>query len=566
MVNMLEIYISLINNLGLGIILALILSKTKFFKNLILNHKIGVLEKILLCCIFGGLGIIATYTGVPVNGALANFRAIGVVVGGMLGGFWVGLGAGVIAGIHRWAIDIGGFTAVACGIATILEGMIGGIASQYLKNSQHKWARAFLVTVVSQIVQMLTILIVAKPFDEALALVELIALPMITINAIGSALFMLIIEGIFAEQQKIGAHKAHLALQIANQTLPIMRTGFNETTMEKVAKIILNKTGVTAVAFTDKVKILAHVGVGADHHKPNNKILTDITKKVLKNQKYGVARNHSEVGCQYEGCCLNSAVIVPLFVRKEIIGTMKLYSENVNGIDHVDIELAQGLAHLFSTQIELSIIDEQARLLEKAELKALQAQINPHFLFNAINTIVSLCRTKPDEARRLLIHLGDFFRKNLNTMKEFVSLHDEIEHIKSYVAIEQARFGDKLKVEYDIGNVKCKIPPLTLQPLVENAIKHGLLNKTNGGNVKVRAYYYKDEIRILIEDNGIGMKETNNLLSDREHSNKGIALININNRLKNVFGDDYGLEIKSKLGYGTSVCVRIPSIQRREIA
>ncbi|MBZ4646391.1 MAG: two-component system, LytTR family, sensor histidine kinase LytS [Petroclostridium sp.] len=567
MKNMFQIYMSLINNLGLGIILALVLSKTKFFKSLILNRRIGAVEKIALCCIFGSLGIMATYTGVPVKGALANFRAIGVVVGGMLGGFWVGLGAGLLAGIHRWAIDIGGFTAVACAIATVLEGAIGGIAARYVKNSSYKWLKAFMVTVLSQMVQMAIILVVAKPFEQALDLVKLIALPMITINSIGSALFMLIIEGIFAEQQRIGASKAHLALRIANKTLPIMRNGFNEVTLEKVAKIILSMTGVAAVAFTDKSKILVHLGAGADHHKPNNNILTDATRKALQTRKYQVASNHSEVGCRHDGCRLNSAVIVPLFVRKEIIGTMKLYSEETNGIDEVDIELAQGLAHLFSTQMELSIIDEQARLLEKAELKALQAQINPHFLFNAINTIVSFCRTKPDEARSLLIHLGDFFRKNLNTIKDFVSLNDEIEHIKSYVAIEKARFGDKLKVEYDIGNIKCKIPPLTLQPLVENAIKHGLLGKAGGGIVKVSAFYHKDEIRILVEDNGIGIEEgkCKNLLKPEE-SNKGIALLNINSRLKNAFGNAYGLEIKSKPGYGTTVCVRVPAVKRSEVA
>ncbi|WHH60264.1 sensor histidine kinase [Petroclostridium sp. X23] len=565
---MLQIYMSLFNNLGLGIILALVLSKTKFFKSMILNRRIGVMEKIALCCIFGSLGIIATYTGVPVKGALANFRAIGVVVGGILGGPWVGLGAGLVAGLHRWAIDIGGFTAAACAVATMLEGFIGGIASKYIMNSSQKWAKAFLVTVISQIVQMLTILLIAKPFVQALELVKIISLPMITINSIGSALFMLIIEGIFVEQQRIGANKAHLALRIANKTLPIMRTGFNETALEKVAKIILSTTDVAAVAFTDKTQILVHLGVGADHHQPKNKILTSITKKVIENQRYQVAFNHDQIGCDHDDCKLKSAVIVPLFVRKEVIGTMKLYSEHVNGIDHVDIELAQGLAHLFSTQIELSLIDEQARLLEKAELRALQAQINPHFLFNAINTIVSFCRTKPDQARILLIHLGDFFRKNLNTMKDYVSLNDEIEHIKSYIAIEEARFGDKLKIEYDIKDVKCKIPPLTLQPLVENAVKHGLLTKPGGGRVKISAsYYHKDEVRIWVEDDGIGIHEEKckNLLKC-EGQNHGVALINIHHRLKNAYGSNYGLEIKSKLGHGTTVCVRIPAIQRSEVA
>lgn len=563
--NMLQIYWNLINNLGVGIILALILSKTKFFKGLLLNHHIHLMEKILLSCIFGTLGVLATYTGIPVNGALANFRAIGVVVGGMLGGFWVGLGAGLIAGVHRWAIDIGGFTALACGIATILEGIIGGLASRYIKRNSYMWYKAFLITLLSQTVQMIIIVIVAKPFEQAWELVQIIALPMMTINSIGSALFMLMIEGIFIEQQRIGANHAQLALNIANRTLPILRKGFNSNTLEKVANIILSMTRVAAVAFTDKQHILAHVGTGADHHIAGSDILTKLTKKALETRKLQIASNREDIGCNSSQCSLNAAIIVPLTARNEVIGTMKLYSEEINGIDYVYIQLAQGLAHLFSTQIELSILDEQARLLEKAELTALQAQINPHFLFNAITTISSYCRTKPEQARSLLINLGDYFRKNINNIKDFVSLNDEIEHIKSYVAIESARFGERLKIEYDVAGIKCKIPPLTLQPLVENAIKHGLLAKPEGGTVKVSAFYYKNEVRIVVEDNGVGIPvdQCRNLLNP-DKAKKGIALININNRLKNAYGEAYGVEIKSKPGQGTKVCLRIPAVAMRE--
>lgn len=558
--NIIQIYLSLINNLGFGIILALVLSKAKFFKSLIINKKIKIKEKIILSLIFGGLGIIATYTGVPVKGALANFRAIGVVVGGILGGFWVGLGAGIIAGVHRWAIDIGGFTAAACGIATILEGIIGGIASKYVKKNTDIWYKVFWVTVLSQIVQMITILIVAKPFNEAVELVKIIALPMITINSLGSGLFMLVIEGIFKEKQKIGGNYAQLALEIANRTLPIMRTGFNKKNLEKVANIILKMTDVEAVAFTDKNKILAHCGSGSDHHTPDLPILTNLTKKAIKTKIYKVAISHKEIGCNNKDCPLNSAVIVPLKARDDVIGTMKLYSVENNGIDSAVIRLAQGLASLFSSQIELGIIDEQVRLLEKAELRALQAQINPHFLFNAITTISSYCRTKPEQARKLLSNLGDFFRKNLNTMKDFITIKEEIEHIKSYVAIEKARFGDKLKIEYNIKDINCKIPPLTLQPLVENAIKHGLLPKSEGGIIKIYTSRIKDDVKISIEDNGIGIeqKRLKDIL-DPEKCDQSIALININKRLKNVYGDACGMDIKSKPGHGTKISIRIPT-------
>lgn len=554
-----EIYSSLINNLGISIIIALVLSKTNFFKSLIINTKISVKDKIILSCIFGAVGIIATYTGIPIKGALANFRAIGAVIGGILGGFWVGLGAGLIAGTHRWLIDIGGFTAFACGVATVLEGIIGGWASKYIKGSSRMWSKALCVTAFSQTVQMITILIIAKPFDQVLELVRIIALPMITISSIGAALFILIIEEIFIEQQRIGGNYAQLALDIANKTLPIMRQGFNSNNLHKVANIILDRTEVAAVAFTDKTQILAHVGSGSDHHIPGNNILTGLTKKAIETRKIQIASSHEQIGCGDNKCPLNSAVIVPLSVRNEIIGTMKLYSEERNVIYKAVVRLAQGLASIFSSQIEISILDEQSRLLRKAEMKALQAQINPHFLFNSITTISSYCRTKPEQARNLLINLGEFFRKNLNAMNDYVCLKDEIEHIKSYVSIEKARFGDKLNVKYNIGNINCNIPPLTLQPLVENAIKHGLLQKNSGGVVKINVTKGKNHIKILVEDNGIGMdvSKCKDILNN-DTSNNGIALINIDKRLRNAYGDDYGLEIKSKPGSGTKVFIKIP--------
>ncbi len=236
------------------------------------------------------------------------------------------------------------------------------------------------------------------------------------------------------------------------------------------------------------------------------------------------------------------------------------------------MELALGLALLFSTQIELSKLDYQSELLAKAELKALQAQINPHFLFNAINTIVSLIRTQPDNARRLLIHLGNYFRKNLQQNTEEVNIHKEIEHINSYVEIEKARFGDNLKIIYDISeDVDCLLPPLLLQPIVENAIKHGVLEKIEGGTVEILAIDNDNETKIMVKDDGVGMsKELIESLLLGKIESDSIGLINVNNRLKNKYGEKYGLDIESEKDKGTTVTIRIPKKtkrgQRRNVA
>ena len=205
------------------------------------------------------------------------------------------------------------------------------------------------------------------------------------------------------------------------------------------------------------------------------------------------------------------------------------------------------------------MIEEQAKLLDRAELKALQAQINPHFLFNAINTIVSLVRTDPEAARTLLQNLGLFFRNSFQVEKTEVSIHQEVEHIRAYLEIEKARFGKKLKVEFKIpSSLDFYLPPFLLQPLVENAVKHGIMVKRDGGEILVEAREDKKKIILTVEDNGVGMSadQLKTLLDN--NNNESIALTNINKRLITKYGDKYGLAIDSKRGKGTKVTIHIP--------
>jgi two-component system sensor histidine kinase LytS len=225
-----------------------------------------------------------------------------------------------------------------------------------------------------------------------------------------------------------------------------------------------------------------------------------------------------------------------------------------------------GLAHLFSTQIELEDIEQQARLLDRAEIRALQAQINPHFLFNALNTIVSFCRTDSEKARELLIHLGNFHRSSLKRGESgLISLEEELDNVRAYLMIEKARFGHRIQVSYRLnhGEGKWHIPQFTLQPLVENAVKHGLAMSDRNGLITIETAELDGDLQIMIEDNGAGMPdaERTNILSDRGESQTGagIALSNINQRLQLLYGPEYGrMRIESKEGSGTKIYLRIP--------
>lgn len=559
---------NLANRVGVIILLAFLMSKVPLFKRLIAKEKINFKDKIILSLIFGIYGIIGTYTGIPIEGALVNARVVGVFVGGLLGGPFVGIVSGIIAGGHRYLIDIGGFTAFACAVSTITEGAMAGNLKKDMDRSKNKIVFALFTGMLAEIIQMAIILILAKPFDQALNLVSIIGIPMIMANGVGIALFISITDSIYREQESAAAYQAQLALRIAAKSLQYFRKGFNKTTAYETAKIIKEMTHVKAVAFTDREEVLAHVGTGEDHHVAGNPIMTNLTKSILRMGQTIIANNKDEIGCTEESCKLRSAIIVPLLVENEIIGTLKLYKEEENSITQVEKELAVGLAHLFSTQIELSKIDYQSELLAKSELKALQAQINPHFLFNAINTIVSLIRTQPNNARKLLINLGDYFRNSLYEASEEVDLHKEIENINSYLEIENARFGDKLKVIYEIPkDVECKLPPLLLQPIVENAVKHGVLKKIEGGSIEIKAIDSKSKTILTVEDNGVGMNEETLLcLFEKKEGLNCIGLSNVNDRLINKYGKEYGLQIESELNKGTKVTMIIPKRERRIVS
>jgi two-component system sensor histidine kinase LytS len=551
----LEVIHNLANKLGILIMLVFFLSRMGVFKKLILKKDISLYERILLSLIFGGMGIMGTYYGIPVMGSIANSRIIAVMVGGILGGPVVGLGAGIIAGFHRWVIDIGGFTALACGISTVIQGAIGGYLNRKVGNKMINIWYPLTAVVIAEIIEMILILAVATPFSKAVEVVKIIVLPMTAINSMGMVVSILIINNIYSEQEKTAAMNAQLALNIANRTLTYLRKGLNSISAMRTTRIIHEMAGIDGVSITDRKTVLSYSGNILTSLHTDNTVEDPTVINAMMTGKHAVINMVGPDGND------QTAIVVPLKERHIVIGSLILFKSGKNSIGWVEAELALGLAQLFSTQLELSKIDEQARLLSKAEFKALQAQINPHFLFNALNTIVSYCRISPEIARKLLIDLGDIFRSNLSHCGEDIDLYTEIKNIKSYLNIEKARFGSRLNVVFEIEEgLSCIIPPLLLQPLVENAIKHGLSPKEEGGTIVIGARECPQGTYIFVKDNGVGF-DPNILAMDEETEGfqKRIGLRNINRRLKNLYGCDHGLRIESKPGKGTQVSMIIPN-------
>lgn len=363
-------------------------------------------------------------------------------------------------------------------------------------------------------------------------------------------------------------------LRIANETLPHLRRGLNEETAFITAEIIQKVADVAAVAITDKENVLAYIGAGSDHHKAGGPIITDATKEVLDTGKLKIIENSYGLNCPESNCPLESAVIAPLISKGVIVGTVKLYQTKRGDMPQAVINLTVGVAQLLGLQMELAQLDRQAQLVTKAELDALHAQINPHFLFNTLNTIIMFIRTNPETARRLLIRLASFFRHALKRHGHFNSIREEIEYLNTYLILEKARFRDKLKIirEIDDNLLDYQVPVLTIQPLVENAIKHGILPLEGKGTVWIRTFLEEEEeILFEIKDNGVGIppEKLPLVLKPGYGSGNGVGMSNVHERLKGLFGESYGLTIDSKPGEGTSIFVRIPLICKstdREVA
>ncbi|WP_416101168.1 sensor histidine kinase [Clostridium carboxidivorans] len=190
-------------------------------------------------------------------------------------------------------------------------------------------------------------------------------------------------------------------------------------------------------------------------------------------------------------------------------------------------------------------------MANKAELKALQTQINPHFLFNALNAVASSIRINPDKARELIINLSNYLRYNLELNDEFIDIKKELKQVNDYVEIEKARFGNKLNVIYDIDDIHVNIPSLIIQPLVENAIVHGILKDKGMGTVTISVKEKEEKIKISIVDSGVGIDNSiiEKVYNDNIPKNK-IGLYNVHLRLKLIYGE--GLKIK-KLEKGTKI-------------
>lgn len=557
-----EIIKSIILNIGLLMVIAQLLARVPTVKQFVVRDKHTVKEQLLLIVLFSAISITSTYMGIEVNGAIANTRVIGVMAGGFIGGPVVGIGTAVIAGVHRYLIDINGFTAIACTVSTITEGGIAALFYQRVRRNKYREDDIFFLTFGAEILQMLIILLIARPYYDAVELVGLIALPMVVFNALGMVLFVGVFKYIFVEQAYEVGNKVGKILEITKKCLPIIRNGrYDEASSRQIAKIIHEFSKESTVIFTDKSQILSskgHVFLRGVESLPA------IVREVFAKKETRLAEEAPEMDPLHSILRSMVAIASPLMIRGEVFGCLIVLSPKYQFSYHSEFEFVEGLAQLLSTQYELAEMENQKELLRKVEYKVLQSQINPHFIFNSLNTISAFCREKPEKARELLIALATYFRNTIKTQDSCVSIYEEMDYVEAYLQLENARFEDRLTVDVQVEKeLDCQVPCLILQPIVENAIIHGAMKRRHG---LVSILVEKDggEVAITVKDNGHGIPQE--VLQGLEENTLGvvnIGLSNVHQRLCYLYGKDHGLKIQCT-DSGTSVQIRIPLKKERQ--
>ena len=366
-------------------------------------------------------------------------------------------------------------------------------------------------------------------------------------------------------------------LRVATNTLAHLRGGLTEENARAICALLLPETAAIGVAITDRDSVLAYEGsheTSLVPGAPNTKSTLEVIKSkrmetfVAIDQETQDIRRFS-IGNRQQGQAFG--IVVPLLVQDRAVGTIKLYYLRDLDIDRTQLAIAEGLGMLLSTQLSAYELDRQAELAVRAEVKALQAQINPHFLFNALNTIASFTRTNPTKARDLLREFSMFYRRTLESSeKTTIPLAQELEQVRRYLKIEKARFGEDRIVESEHVESGCEdlmVPSFLVQPIVENAVRHAMRDE-GALHVDIHVACDGDDILIAVADDGLGMGEdvAKRLLAaateprpagGNASKGTGMALRNVAERVERFFGATSGVEIMSKPGEGTCVTLRL---------
>ncbi|GAA0810936.1 sensor histidine kinase [Spirilliplanes yamanashiensis] len=348
-------------------------------------------------------------------------------------------------------------------------------------------------------------------------------------------------------------------LHTASLAAEPLRDGLTAASAARAVRHLRTLIGAVGVVVADADKVLACDGRG-QHHADQ---LVAATRKVIAGQRSAVL-SEADLPCDRVDCVVRGAVVVPLLApRRRAAAALIAIADDppAPGL----VQATRETARWAGSQLAVAELDSSRERLAKAEVRALRAQISPHFIYNALTAIASFVRTDPERARELILEFAEFTRYSFRQHGEFTTLAEELRAIDRYLTIERARFGDRLQVRLLIAPevLPVGLPFLCLQPLVENAVRHGLSRKPGVGMVSIEARDAGAECHITVEDDGVGM-DPESLAAGVAAAAAGdgdgqhVGLSNVDERLRSVFGDQYGLVVETALGAGTKVSIRLP--------
>ncbi|MFK3982479.1 sensor histidine kinase [Micromonospora sp. NPDC050397] len=385
------------------------------------------------------------------------------------------------------------------------------------------------------------------------------------VSALGAALFAVVRlrarRGIATATQLATYDVLHTAGLAAEP----LRAGLGPASAAKAVRHLRALVGAAGLALVDDTEVLAIDGRGGHH---GAQFVTAAERAIGANRS--TVLGESELQCDRVDCPVRGAVVAPLTGSDgNAVGVLVAIADGqpAPGLVQATLETA----HWASAQLALAELDSSRERLARAEVRALRAQISPHFIYNALTAIGSFVRTDPERARELILEFAEFTRYSFRAHGEFTTLAEELRSIDRYLTIERARFGDRLQVRLQIAPevLPVTLPFLCLQPLVENAVRHGLSRKPGLGMVSIEARDAGAECHITVEDDGVGMDPAvlaagiaEAARDSSDDAGQHVGLSNVDERLRSAFGDGFGLVVETGLGSGTKVSMRVPKFHR----
>ncbi|MFF5859169.1 sensor histidine kinase [Streptomyces sp. NPDC012751] len=340
-------------------------------------------------------------------------------------------------------------------------------------------------------------------------------------------------------------------LHTASAAAPPLRAGLTGEAARKAVRRLRPLFGTATLGLTAEDRLLAWEGPGRHHEDA-------VLERVRQVLDTGRTQTFA-VGCPDPDCLVRWGAAAPLTVDRRVPGVLVVLGARESA---PVVRATEEVARWVSVQLELADLDRARTGLIEAEIRALRAQISPHFVYNSLAAIASFVRTDPERARDLLLEFADFARYSFRRHGEFTTLAEELRSVEQFLELVRARFGRRLEVTLRIAPevLPVAVPFLCLQPLVENAVKHGLEESVERSRITLTAQDEGATARIVVEDDGVGMEpdRLRRILSGADTPSSGIGLRNVDERLRQVYGDEHGLVIETGVGAGMKITLRVP--------